>query len=126
MDAAIRGCMAPSKLYGILAAGVPTLALVPPGGSVSRTIEREQVGYCAEPNNSAAFVSAVARAMADGERLRDYGDNARELAVRQYDRRVSCDLFAELLDELSPVAARVRGASLAPHTPPTAEPVFRL
>lgn len=100
MDGAIRGCMAPSKLYGILASGTATLGIVPQGGSVDQLIREQQLGISVCPNDPQSFVAGVRQAMSDRELLEQFGRNGRQLAVDEYDSRKSCHRFQQMLDEL--------------------------
>ena len=103
MDGAIRGCMAPSKLYGILAAGTATLGIVPQGGSIDRLIRRHEVGISVCPNDPCGFVNGVRQAMSDPGQLEQYGLNGRQLALAEYDSHQSCQRFEQMLDGLLPL-----------------------
>jgi colanic acid biosynthesis glycosyl transferase WcaI len=67
----------PSKLYSILAAGRPVLASVDPGTEVARTIERADAGVAVEPDDPAAFLTALRGLLADPERAATLGTNGR-------------------------------------------------
>lgn len=135
MDGAIRGCMAPSKLYGILAAGTAMLGIVPQGGCIDRLIREQEVGISVCPNDPTGFVDGVRQAMSDPKQLEQYGLYGRQLAVAEYDSLKSCHRFEQMLDELlqrptrSPPSVRktqplhapvsLRKPSLSPTAPST-------
>ena len=98
MGREIIGCMAPSKLYGILASGTPVLAIVPKGNAVWRMVEREQLGWTVEPGDRVGIARAIqAAAKVPREELLDMGQRGRELAERLYDKKVCCGLFEAIL-----------------------------
>jgi glycosyltransferase involved in cell wall biosynthesis len=102
MDEAITGCLAPSKLYGILASGTPVLAIVPKNNAVWRLVESERLGWCVEPGDQIGIVNAVhdARSRSSSE-LRDMGARGRALAEQLFDKNVCCSSFEEVIQELT-------------------------
>lgn len=94
MDANITGCLAPSKLYGIMASATAVLAVVPRNNAVWKLIRENQLGWCVEPGDSEGIVNAVRSANDIGrEGLRAMGERGREFAMKNYDRQVCCELF---------------------------------
>ncbi|MEO1524590.1 MAG: glycosyltransferase family 4 protein [Planctomycetota bacterium] len=93
----ITGCLCPSKLYGIMAAGRSILGIADPRTDLCRTIKEHQLGWCVPPGSPAA----VAKAVADAERQITYegelNRRAREGAERHYDRDVIVERFTHLL-----------------------------
>ena len=102
MDEAITGCLAPSKLYGILASGTPVLAIVPKNNAVWRLVESERLGWCVEPGDQIGIVNAVhdARSRSSSE-LQDMGARGRALAEKLFDKNVCCSSFEEVIDALA-------------------------
>ncbi len=96
----VTGCLSPSKFYGILAAGRPTLAITSPETEVFRTVETEGLGWCCPPGDVTAIVTAVADAVADPDRRERMGRSARRLAEADFDRPVVTRRFAELVDSV--------------------------
>ncbi len=100
LDGSLWGCMFPSKLYGILAVGKATLAVVPTDGSVDRLVRQHRLGLSVLPNSPIEFARAVRYAMEHPDELQQYGSNARQLAVQQFDKLISCNAFETVLAEL--------------------------
>lgn len=101
MDGRITGCLAPSKLYGILASGTPVLAIVPPGSEVWRFVESERIGWTAEPGNVAQIAQRIRTAAAtDPTELAAMGERARQLAIEKYDREICCAAFEGMLESV--------------------------
>ncbi|MEM1062775.1 MAG: glycosyltransferase family 4 protein, partial [Planctomycetota bacterium] len=93
---AIRHLM-PSKLYGILAAGRPVLAVAPAWCELARTVAGEGVGVFVEPGDPRELASAILRSLRDRDESRARGLRARALAEAEYDRRVVTARFGRLL-----------------------------
>ena len=101
MDESITGCLAPSKLYGILASGTPVLAIVPKGNAVWRLVDSERLGWCVEPGDQQGIVAAIrAASVLDRNELIEMGMRGRTLAERLYDKRVCCEAFEEVIRRL--------------------------
>ena len=102
MDQAITGCLAPSKLYGILASGSPVLAIVPKGNAVWQLVEKEQLGWTVEPGDANGIVHAIlaAQAMTKDE-LMAMGQRGRVLAENSFDKKICCEAFEEVLGEVA-------------------------
>lgn len=101
MDAAVTGCLCPSKLYGILAAGRPVIAIADAATELSRVVSEHGVGICVGPGDPEAINRAIHR-LADNPTLRqEMGQRARKLAVDHYDRRLLMGRVKDLLREVS-------------------------
>ena len=63
----------PSKTYSILAAGRPICAAIDLDTEVPRILAAANAGVCVEPDNQAAFVSAIAAMISDRKSLEEMG-----------------------------------------------------
>ncbi len=97
LAAELAGCLMPSKLYGILAAGRPCLTNAPAGSELHRVISEQRVGFAVPSGSVAELAAAIREAAADPGRLRDMGMRARQLAETQYSRPQSVEKFRRLL-----------------------------
>ena len=97
-------CLMPSKLYGVLAAGVPSIVLAPAGCELSREVAEHQAGLvCAtdEPQTlPERLAAAISQMSQDTAFCVSAGENARQLAVEKYDRRIVTRRFGELLKQV--------------------------
>jgi len=101
MDQAITGCLAPSKLYGILASGTPVLAIVPKGNAVWRLVEQEKLGWTVEPGDAAAVARVIQEAESlDRNSLVEMGQRGRVLAETLFDKRICCEAFETVLNSV--------------------------
>ncbi|HXV76594.1 MAG TPA: glycosyltransferase family 4 protein [Candidatus Polarisedimenticolaceae bacterium] len=83
----LEGLLVPSKIYGILAAGRPTLYVGPARCEVGRIVEQGCCGIRVERGDAAELARCIER-YADDRALRDeHGRAARETFERSFDRR---------------------------------------
>ena len=68
----------PSKTYSILAAGRPICAAIDLETEVPRILAAANAGVCVEPDNEAAFVSAIAAMISDRKSLEEMGASGRK------------------------------------------------
>ena len=68
----------PSKTYSILAAGRPICAAIDLDTEVPRILAASNAGVCVEPDNQAAFVSAIAAMIGDRKSLEEMGASGRK------------------------------------------------
>jgi colanic acid biosynthesis glycosyl transferase WcaI len=67
----------PSKTYSVLAAGRPVCAAVDLDTEVPRILAAAQAGVCVEPDDSAAFISALKTMAQDHKLLSQMGERGR-------------------------------------------------
>lgn len=102
MDQAITGCLAPSKLYGILASGTPVLAIVPKENAVWRLVDQEKLGWTVEPGDTVGIAKAIQEAASlDRDELREIGQRGRVLAERLFDKRICCEAFESVIRQVT-------------------------
>jgi colanic acid biosynthesis glycosyl transferase WcaI len=98
----LAGCIVPSKLYGILAAGKPYVAAVDADSEVARVTDCERTGLVIPPDSVAELVAAVRWCLTHREELAAMGTRGRQVAAAHFDRRIATTRFAEVLDEARP------------------------
>jgi glycosyltransferase involved in cell wall biosynthesis len=94
----LEGVVVPSKVYNILAAGRPLLAVATAQTEVTRFSERDGCGVSADPDDPQAVANAVRAVLHAPARLASMSRNARELA-RTYDRVKQFQTFVETIEE---------------------------
>jgi colanic acid biosynthesis glycosyl transferase WcaI len=77
----LEGVVVPSKLYPILAAGRPVLALAPEECDAARIIRRSGCGVVADPDDPTSVVSLVRELAQHPERVAAMGVQARAIAM---------------------------------------------
>ena len=108
MHERITGCLCPSKLYGIMAAGRPVIAIADSETDLSQTVSERGIGWCVEPGNPAEIANLIAEAEKEfrtnsestegGFKLKE--QRSREAAVSDFDRPVIVKRFANLLSSM--------------------------
>ena len=89
----LKGCAVPSKVYGIMALGIPFVAAVDAGSEVDRLIEEHGAGVKVNPGDGAGLATAIravndatidARAMGSNGRVAFAGGYTRAIATKRY------------------------------------------
>jgi len=96
----LEGVVVPSKVYTILAAGRPLLAVATNKTEVARFAERDGCGIAVDPDDAAAVAAAIRSVLGDSKRLANMSRRARELA-QTYDRVRQLEAFVEAIEEAS-------------------------
>jgi colanic acid biosynthesis glycosyl transferase WcaI len=94
----LEGVVVPSKMYGILAAGRPIVALASQQTDAASLGAREGFGVAADPDNPAELVAIVRALLGDPQRLAEMGTAARTAASR-YARANETLKFQQILEE---------------------------
>jgi colanic acid biosynthesis glycosyl transferase WcaI len=81
------GCLVPSKIYAILAAGRPFVAMMEEGAEVARIAREDSLGFVVPPADAAALAAAIREAIGHPEVLHQMGIRARRVAEDRFDRR---------------------------------------
>jgi putative colanic acid biosynthesis glycosyltransferase WcaI len=97
----LEGVVVPSKVYNILAAARPLLAVATGKTEVARFAERDGCGIAADPDDPAAVAAAVRGVLGDTERLAHMGRKSRELA-KAYDRVKQLQHFVQAIEQTCP------------------------
>jgi colanic acid biosynthesis glycosyl transferase WcaI len=95
------GCLVPSKIYGILAAGRPFVAIMEDSAEIARLAREHKVGFVSPPGDGASLADRVLDAIDAPAELKRMGQRARILAVERFDRKVATRRFAQMLEEVA-------------------------
>jgi colanic acid biosynthesis glycosyl transferase WcaI len=106
--AGAAGCLVPSKVYGILAAGKPFVAMMEPEADVARLAAESDAGFVVPPGDAQALGRTISHAMENPKLLEEMGGRARALAERSYDRRLITRRFAEFLETMLHLPSKPR------------------
>jgi glycosyltransferase involved in cell wall biosynthesis len=97
----------PNKFFDSLAAGKPVVVNV--NGWLRRLVEENAAGVYARGGDAEALAGALSTLARRRERLGEMGENARALAVREFDRDLLTDRLTATLEEIAD-----RGGRAAP------------
>ena len=95
----LEGVVVPSKMYGILAAGKPILAVAPKETDVVSLGLRQGFAVAADPDRPEEIASAALALLSDTNKLRTMGEAARA-AAPGYEKFRELHKFVEIIDQL--------------------------
>jgi putative colanic acid biosynthesis glycosyltransferase WcaI len=96
----LEGVVVPSKMYGILAAGKPIVAVAPLETDVASLGLRQGFGVATDPDRPADLVAAIRTLADDGVCLKQMGMAAKE-AARGYDRVNELQKFVQIVGRVA-------------------------
>lgn len=85
----------PNKFFDYIAAGLPVLTNYP--GWLAEMITDNDCGFAVPPDSPTAFADALVQAASDRDALKAMGQKGRELAEREFDRKLLADRWVETL-----------------------------
>jgi colanic acid biosynthesis glycosyl transferase WcaI len=94
----LEGVIVPSKMYGILAAGRPILAVARPETDVAAIGVKRGFAIWGDPEDPAQVAYAVRQVLRDADQLRNMGEAARA-AANEYDRVKELSKFLRIIEE---------------------------
>jgi glycosyltransferase involved in cell wall biosynthesis len=94
----LEGVVVPSKMYGILAAGKPIVAVAAAETDVAAIGVQQGFSVAAEPDSPAQFAAVVRELLRDPRKLGNMREAARA-AARGYDRVTELQKFVRILEE---------------------------
>ena len=95
----MSGVSVPSRMYNILAAGKPLLAIVGQDSEAACMVREEQVGWVVPPRQPDEIVAAILEAKADPERLSEMGLRARAAAEIKYSLEKATQAYLALIGQ---------------------------
>jgi colanic acid biosynthesis glycosyl transferase WcaI len=94
----LEGVVVPSKLYSILAAGRPVLAVAAASSDAARIVVESGCGLAADPDDSTAVAAAIRELRTNPSRLAEMGRRAQETA-KKYATVNELERFTEIVEE---------------------------
>jgi len=95
----LEGVVVPSKMYGILAAGKPIVAVAPEETDVRSLGVKQGFAVAADPDRPAELLAVIRRLMADASKLKSMEAAARA-AAPSYDRVAELQKYLEIFEQL--------------------------
>jgi len=94
----LEGVIVPSKMYGILAAGKPIVAVAPPDTDVAKIGEERGFAVSADPDDALRVADVIRQVSRNAKKLRRMGEAARA-AAPDYDRTNELRKFVRIIEE---------------------------
>ena len=80
----MAGVSVPSRMYNIMAAGKPIIAVADEKSELALVVKEEQIGWVVPPGDVDQLVTAILEAHANPARLTEMGQRARQVAETKY------------------------------------------
>lgn len=97
----LSGLAVPSKLYGILAAGKPVIAIVPSTSEAAQVVRESHCGFVIPPGDWEELSRTVTRLRENPDLCKSLGARARRAFEERYDLAVVVGAWSDLLSHLS-------------------------
>jgi colanic acid biosynthesis glycosyl transferase WcaI len=97
----LEGMAVPSKIYGILAAGKPVIAMVPENSEIAFVVKEENCGFVIEPTDVNGLISTISLLKSDQDLINRLGKNSRSAFERKYTTRAIAERYKDLIHQLS-------------------------
>jgi len=97
----LAGLLVPSKIYGILAAGRPTIYVGPRRSEVAEILNEGKCGVSIAPGEARAFADAVLAYADDPARRAEHGRRARAQFDRAYDRTRAVRRLTDVIESVT-------------------------
>lgn len=96
----MKGISVPSRIYNILAAGKPIIAITEKATELAFVVEEENIGWVVPPHDPKALVKVIREAYANQDQLAAMGARARKAAEEKYTFECKLQSFQTLLQNL--------------------------
>lgn len=95
----MKGCIVPSKVYGIMAAGKPFIAAVDEGSEIALLVDEFCCGLRINPSDAEKLSEAVLWASAHPDKLRRMGEKGRNALENHFTPRICAQKFKAVIQE---------------------------
>jgi len=96
----MSGISVPSRMYNIMAAGKPILAIADADSELATVVQEENIGWVVAPGDIDSLISVINEAKSDINRLNEMGERARSAVKKKYTLGRVINSYRDLLDSL--------------------------
>jgi glycosyltransferase involved in cell wall biosynthesis len=93
----MAGVSVPSRMYNVMAAGKPIIAVCDSESELALVVREEDIGWVVPPGDAQAIAGVIRAAHSDRRRLTEMGERARVAAVTKYPLSRAVESYSELL-----------------------------
>jgi glycosyltransferase involved in cell wall biosynthesis len=93
----LEGCIVPSKIYAIAAAGRPAIFIGDPSGEVARTINETKMGFAVPTDAWQALRDSILQLARNPKLKTEMGERARRRFEQDWDKPMAIDKWEQLL-----------------------------
>jgi len=105
----MAGVSVPSRIYNILAAGKPVLAVADESSELARVVREDEVGWVVRPEKPEELVAAIRAAKTDSGLLTTMGKRARASAESKHSFPAAIKGYLEVIREVAPESLMKEG-----------------
>ncbi len=109
---AFEGLIVPSKIYGVAAAGRPSIFIGDPKGEIAQLVLTHCCGLVVPSGDGDGLADAIIGLAHDKPRRDDMGRRARRMLREHFDKPLALSKWQALLDELNPEARGTEARTL--------------
>lgn len=96
----MAGVSVPSRMYNIMAAGKPIIAMADKHSELAQVVTEEDIGWVIEPGDEAALERTIIEAASQPDLLRDMGNRARLAAETKYSLDRANEAYLDIVEKL--------------------------
>ncbi|MDI6783135.1 MAG: glycosyltransferase family 4 protein [bacterium] len=96
-----EGLSVPSKTFGLMAAGLPIIAIMSPQSEIARVIREENCGYIVDPGDKDDLRETILSLYNNREKLTEMGRNAQQAITAKYNLRSAVQEYYSLINKLN-------------------------
>jgi glycosyltransferase involved in cell wall biosynthesis len=96
----MAGVSVPSRMYNVLAAGKPIIAVADTCSELALVVQEEHVGWVVPPGHAIALADAVSKAKSNPRSLQEMGARARKAAESKYSFARVIESYRKLITKL--------------------------
>jgi glycosyltransferase involved in cell wall biosynthesis len=97
----LEGMAVPCKIYGILASGVPVIAMVPENSEIALIVREENCGYVLNPYDLDGLLKAILELKSDEKLRTAMGKNGRKAFEQKYSTKIIAEKYKSLIQSLN-------------------------
>lgn len=100
MKEGLEGMAVPCKIYGIMAAGVPVIAMVPEDSEIAFVVNEEKCGYVIKPGDLEGLINSILHLKNDDDLRASMSRNGRRAFEEKYSVRIIAEQYKTLISSL--------------------------
>lgn len=97
----LEGMAVPCKIYGILAAARPVIAMVPERSEIAYIVKEERCGFVINPTDLTGLLNAISLLKNDNNLRIQLGQNSRRAFENKYTTRIIAEKYKVLLNNVT-------------------------
>jgi glycosyltransferase involved in cell wall biosynthesis len=95
-----EGMAVPSKIIGIMAAGIPVIAVAPDKSEIAYIVREEKCGIVVNPGDRDELLNTIHSLRSNEQLRKTLGDNGRNAFERKYTTKIIAGRYLNLINEL--------------------------